>query len=213
MRRTLIKRAFTTGPWVGQPPVLAGTYAMLIAADVSPELARDLVQGAASRVSVLEQGFRGQEGKVCQLAMLEEMHARCPVESTLGMGENRPRIAALVGPPGAGKTTTLVKLAVNYGLAARRPTLLISMNTYRVAAADQLRSYASILGVGVQVPETIAALAQTIEENRAKDLILIDTPGLGFHDWKTRPIWHGSWQRAPILTAIWFYRHLSNRPI
>jgi flagellar biosynthesis protein FlhF len=182
MRRTLITPAFAAGPWVGQSPVLPETYARLIAADVSPELARDLVQSARSRASVLEQGSRAQEGKVWQVALLEEMRSRCPVDSTLGIGENRPRIAALVGPPGAGKTTTLVKLAVNYGLATRRPTLLISMDTYRVAAADQLRSYASILGVGFQVPETIAALAQTIDENRAKDLILIDTPGLGFHD-------------------------------
>jgi flagellar biosynthesis protein FlhF len=83
-----------------------------------------------------------------------------------------------VGPPGAGKTTTLVRLAVNYGLASRRPVLLLSVDTYRVGAAEQLRSFAAILGVGFQVLETVAALAQTIEENRGKDLIFIDTPGL-----------------------------------
>lgn len=83
---------------------------------------------------------------------------------------------------GGGKTTTLVKLAVNYGLASRRPVLLLSMDTYRVAAADQLRSYAAILGVGFQVLETVTALAQTLEESRGKDLILIDTPGFSFGD-------------------------------
>jgi flagellar biosynthesis protein FlhF len=181
MRRTLIAPAFAAGPWVGHAPLLPEAYARLIGGDVSPEVAREVVQSAATRAGVLEPGST-PEGKVWQLALLEEMRSRCPIESTLGMRENRPRIAAFVGPPGAGKTTTLVKLAVNYGLAARRPTVLISMDTYRVAAADQLRSYASILGVGFQVPETIAALAQAIEEHRAKDLILIDTPGLGFHD-------------------------------
>ena len=75
-----------------------------------------------------------------------------------------------------------MKLAVNYGLAARRPALLLSMDTYRVAAAEQLRSYAAIIGVGFSVLETVAALAQAIEENRGKDLIFIDTPGLGFGD-------------------------------
>jgi flagellar biosynthesis protein FlhF len=47
-----------------------------------------------------------------------------------------------------------------------------------VAAAEQLRSFAAILGVGVQVLETVTALAQSIEENRGKELIFIDTPGV-----------------------------------
>jgi flagellar biosynthesis protein FlhF len=114
--------------------------------------------------------------------LAEELESRITAEPLLGRGEVRPRIVALVGPPGAGKTTTLVKLAVNYGVAARRPALLLSMDTYRVAAADQLRSYAAILGVGFQVLETVAALAQAIEEHRGKDLLLIDTPGFGFGD-------------------------------
>jgi len=67
-------------------------------------------------------------------------------------------------------------------MSARRPTLLLSMDTYRVAAAEQLRSFAAILGVGFQVLETTGSLAQTIEENRGKELILIDTPGFGFGD-------------------------------
>ena len=84
----------------------------------------------------------------------------------------------MVGPPGCGKTTTLVKLAVNYGLAARRPVMLLSIDTYRIAAAEQLRSYSTILGVGFQLVETVSALAQAIEENRGKELIFLDTPGL-----------------------------------
>jgi flagellar biosynthesis protein FlhF len=75
-----------------------------------------------------------------------------------------------------------VKLAVNYGLVCRRPILLLSMDTYRVAAAEQLRSYAAILGVSFQVLATVGALAQTIEENHGKELIFIDTPGLAAGD-------------------------------
>ena len=93
-----------------------------------------------------------------------------------------PRIVSLIGPPGCGKTTTLVKLAVNYGLAARRPVLLLSIDNYRIAAAEQLRSYAAILGVGFQLVETVPSLAQAIEEHHRKELILIDTPGLSLAD-------------------------------
>jgi flagellar biosynthesis protein FlhF len=76
----------------------------------------------------------------------------------------------------------LVKLAVSYGLAARKPVLLLSVDTHRVAAADQLRSYAAILGVGFQLLETVSSLAQAIEENRGKELIFLDTPGLSYGD-------------------------------
>jgi flagellar biosynthesis protein FlhF len=117
-----------------------------------------------------------------QRALIEEASSRFTADATLGRGPAHPRIVAVVGPPGSGKTTSLVKLAVNYGLAARRPTLLLSMDTHRVAAADQLRSYAAILGVGFQLLETVASLAQAIEENRGKELIFIDTPGLGYGD-------------------------------
>jgi flagellar biosynthesis protein FlhF len=113
---------------------------------------------------------------------VEELESRFKVQAVLGRGEARPRIVALVGPPGCGKTTTLVKLAVNYGLVARRPILLLSIDTYRVAAAEQLRAYAAILGVNFQLVETETALAQAIEENRGKELILIDTPGLAMSE-------------------------------
>ena len=56
------------------------------------------------------------------------------------------------------------------------------MDIHRVAAAEQLRSYAAILGVGFKHWKPVGALAQTIEENRGKELIFIDTPGLGAGD-------------------------------
>src|SRR6478752_970922 len=81
-----------------------------------------------------------------------------------------------VGPPGSGKTTSLVKLAVAYGVAARKSVQVVSLDNLRVGAAEQLRSYAAILGVGFQALESPAGLDQALEEH-AKSLILIDTPG------------------------------------
>src|SRR5580700_398324 len=185
MRRAITRTAFAPPQWLSGAPDLSDAYAVLTANEVAPDLAREIVQsaearssgGARSKVAELNQP---RDSGAYQQALIQELASRFTVKPALGRTESGARITALVGPPGAGKTTTLVKLAVNYGLACRRPVLMISMDNHRIAAAEQLRSYAGILGVGFQVLETVSALAQSIEENRSKDLILIDTPGLGF---------------------------------
>ena len=186
MRRTITRTACAPSQWVGVSQDVSDVYAALTAAEVAPELAREVVQSAGERVNGNQlapgRAARRIDGDAFREAVVQELAGRFTADPTLGRGPGTPRIVAFAGPTGAGKTTTLVKLAVNYGLAARRPILLLSMDTYRVAAADQLRSYAAILGVGFQILETVASLAQTIEENRGKELIFIDTPGMGYGD-------------------------------
>lgn len=104
------------------------------------------------------------------------------IDNTLGRTGAARAIAALVGPPGAGKTTTLAKLAVRYGLAERRPLRILSCDVFRIAAADQLGSLACILGVDCRVADSAAALETLIHETRPGELVLIDTPGLGKAD-------------------------------
>lgn len=154
-------------------PRLAEAFAILSAAEVEASLAYDMVASMGD-------GDIGEQDVTRLLA--NQIQDLIVVDTRLGCPGAKQSIAAFVGPPGAGKTTALVKLAAQVGLGARRPAQILSVDTYRVAAAEQLRSYASILGMGFQLLETPTALAQSLEEHKHKDLILIDTPGFGRHE-------------------------------
>jgi flagellar biosynthesis protein FlhF len=98
-----------------------------------------------------------------------------------------PRVA-LVGPPGVGKTTTLIKLAARYGLAQRKSVHIVTTDVQRIAAADQLRSLAAILGIGCDVADSAGALTEILREHQARDLIFIDTPGFSVGELKRDPV-------------------------
>jgi len=151
---------------------LAEIFSELIAADVDAELAQDVV-------SRLRAAGGSPEPAELRMRLRVELGSRFSTDSQLGRNTETPRVVALVGPPGAGKTATLAKLTVRHGLASRRPTQLISVDSLRVASSEPLRSYAAILGAGFQSLESVSALRQALEEYRHKDLILIDTPGYG----------------------------------
>jgi flagellar biosynthesis protein FlhF len=151
--------------------------AALIEADLDGHLAQDIVD----RVHSTMPPGNSSPSSVMEMAR-QEIQSRISTDGGVGRPECSRKIAAFVGPPGAGKTTTIVKLAVRFGIAARRSVHLISTDTLRVGGAEQLRSFAGILGVTFQLADTPAALVQAIDEHRAKDLILIDTPGMTAQD-------------------------------
>ena len=88
-----------------------------------------------------------------------------------------PDIYVLVGPTGVGKTTTLAKLAAKCVLGEHLNVGLISMDTFRVGAVDQLREYASLLGVELAVAFSPSELSAQLEAFHEKDVVFIDTPG------------------------------------
>ncbi|CEA01915.1 flagellar biosynthesis regulator FlhF [Pseudomonas saudimassiliensis] len=95
----------------------------------------------------------------------------------------RGGVIALVGPTGAGKTTTLGKLAARYVLKhGSQNVALVTMDTYRIGAHEQLRTLGRILNVPVRVVDEQNSLAEVLEEFGNKRLVLVDTAGLQAQD-------------------------------
>lgn len=90
---------------------------------------------------------------------------------------NGPRVIFFVGPTGVGKTTTIAKIASSFRVEQRKKVALLTADTYRIAAAEQLRTYANILEVPFRVVYTAKEIASTIEDFREYDYILVDTTG------------------------------------
>lgn len=84
---------------------------------------------------------------------------------------------AFVGPEGVGKTTTIAKLAAMHALRGKKKVALLTMDTYRIAAAEQLKVYGKLIGVPVDVARDARELRNYMASHRDKDLILVDTAG------------------------------------
>lgn len=91
--------------------------------------------------------------------------------------EQGPKVIFFVGPTGVGKTTTIAKIASTFRVEQKKKVALLTADTYRIAAAEQLRTYANILQVPFKVVYTAQEIADTIEEYNDYDYILIDTTG------------------------------------
>lgn len=87
------------------------------------------------------------------------------------------KVVALVGPTGVGKTTTVAKLAANFALREKYRVALITADTYRIAAVEQLRTYAELIGIPLEVVYTPQELRNALHQHQDKQLILVDTAG------------------------------------
>jgi flagellar biosynthesis protein FlhF len=100
----------------------------------------------------------------------------------LNIEPGRQRRVALIGPSGVGKTTAVAKLAAVHALDPDLTVALLSLDNYRVAASDQLRAYAEIIGIPAAVVAGQTDLDQALENFSRHDLVLIDTPGINPRD-------------------------------
>ncbi len=95
----------------------------------------------------------------------------------MNKSKEEKRIKAYVGATGVGKTTTLAKLAARYSLMGKKSVGLITIDTFRIAAIEQLRTYAKIMGIRMEVASTKESFQKSLHLLSDKDIVLIDTPG------------------------------------
>ena len=155
------------------PPPWVHGMARFARRGVGPTLAAKLLENARRAVGEVsvEENVADDALRTALAAWLAERTDPDP---------RRPRTVALVGPTGAGKTTTLAKLAARAVLERGERVGVITADTYRIAAIDQLRTYADILGVPIKVALTADDLAAAVDAFKSMDRVYVDTPGRNF---------------------------------
>ena len=152
---------------------LAGYYHDLVRVGVEPETAEALLLKTQSGLT--------REGLESDSAVRQTVHHTLASELTtsgpLLYPEEEKKTVIFVGPTGVGKTTTIAKLAAHYALNKKRSVALITLDTYRVAAVEQLRMYAKVIGVTLDVALTKQDALEFIRRRAKAELIFVDTAG------------------------------------
>jgi len=150
-------------------------YMRLSEQDVDLAISRDLIQSAQKKL--------GNEATVPEVGLIVEelVEELFPVTST-NRSRKKQQIIAIVGPTGVGKTTTIAKLAAEKTIEEGRSVALITADTYRVAATDQLQVFADLIQVPLEIVYTPAHMKKAIQSFSEYDYIFIDTTGRSQND-------------------------------
>ncbi len=175
------QRALGTIGLGGLPEPLFDCYAKLSESGVNPELIEQLIGQVRDELSPVELANR----ELVQSSLLRRIAGRITVAapiSTQAQSGGAPQVVALVGPTGVGKTTTIAKLAATLKLRHGRKVGLVTADTYRIAAIDQLRVYANIIGISIKIAMTPGEIRGCVDECEGCDLVLVDTAGRSHND-------------------------------
>ncbi len=172
--RDVLESGFATMGWNDKrlrEPLKARVLEELSVLDIAPDVAMALAAHTPRRTSL-------DNPSLIPLALLVKHLPVVDRLSTVNGG-----IIAVVGPTGAGKTTTIAKLAARWSMRYGSQDLaLVSTDAYRVGAREQLMTYARILGAPLHVANSGRELARVLARLKSKKLILIDTAGMGPRD-------------------------------
>lgn len=156
------------------PKDLRVYHEALVAAGINPSLAANLVRTVGETLGT---GNAIGDETVAEL-LRDHMEQAISVSGPLATPGGLQKVVMLVGPTGVGKTTTIAKLASQFMQGpTRMKTVIVTLDTYRVAAVEQLRVYAKILKVPVEVAVTPEELPACVARHPDVGLVLVDTAG------------------------------------
>lgn len=156
-----------------QPTALFDAFTALIEAEIDEPICRDLID----RVRATAVGEELSSPETLRERLRTFLAAEFTTSGAIEPMPGERKTVALVGPTGVGKTTTLAKLAANFRLSKKLKVGLITVDTYRVAAVEQLRTYADIIDLPMEVVATPREMRSAIEKFADYDLVLLDTAG------------------------------------
>jgi len=173
MENILISEGRGKSPSYKYPGKSGELYIRLLQNEVDEELSENLIKKViAESPGKLIEDEDYMEGKL--KAHITNM---IKISGPIQLIEGSPKIICLVGPTGIGKTTTLAKLAAEFAFEKHKKVAIITVDTYRIAAVEQLKAYAEILNLPLEVVFTPSEFKGAIDKYSDNDLILIDTAG------------------------------------
>ena len=156
------------------PPEIESFVLSLIENEVHEEFAHKIAREVSD--IVIKHGEDVSE--VCEQILKQHMGEAQPIK----LKRFKRQVVLLTGPTGVGKTTTLAKLAAIYSINHHAKVGIISADTYRIAAVEQLKTYAEILEVPISVAYTPEEVGDYLKEHEDKDVVFIDTSGRSPND-------------------------------
>ena len=155
------------------PPAFGEIYLQLIGNDVEPLIAQEIIRSVNDAVPEEEKN----NASIVNEYLKRHLKRLFKVSGEIELTPGSPKIVAFVGPTGVGKTTTIAKLATRYALSRKKKVGLITADTYRIAAVEQLKVYGDILDVPVKVVYNNEDMRTALDFFSDRDLVLIDTAG------------------------------------
>lgn len=129
-------------------------------------------------ISEIEKGISKEAGVDNVLSSVyQKIILKLGQRKVIELPEKGPKILFFIGPTGVGKTTTIAKLASDFALKKKAKVAFVASDTYRIAAVEQLRTYANILGIPLQVIYSAEDMEKVKKEFKDMDLVFVDTAG------------------------------------